>query len=93
MLRDPKQKRFFKSKDIHDLFTLGDQYAGASETAHIFSSLHGSLEVPLDPDSVAIPVETTGPAGAPPRPFTPAAKVPIYLFHIAWPHWVHLAQW
>ena len=46
VLRDPKQKRFFKSKDIHDLFTLGPQYAGASETASIFSSLHGGLEVP-----------------------------------------------
>ncbi|EIE27594.1 hypothetical protein COCSUDRAFT_34894 [Coccomyxa subellipsoidea C-169] len=63
VLQDPKQKRFFKSKDIHDLFTLGDQYAGASETAHIFSSLHGGLEVPLDPDSVAVPAEAAGPAG------------------------------
>ena len=61
MLRDPKQKRFFKSKDIHDLFTLGPQYAGASETASIFSSLHGGLEVPLDPDSVAVPADTPQP--------------------------------
>jgi DNA excision repair protein ERCC-6 len=57
VLRSPKQKRFFKSKDIHDLFTLGDQYAGGSETASIFSSLHGGLEVPLDPDSMAVPME------------------------------------
>lgn len=64
MLRDPKQKRFFKSKDIHDLFTLGPQYAGASETASIFSSLHGGLEVPLDPDSVAVPADTPQPAPA-----------------------------
>ncbi|BDA48603.1 probable DNA excision repair protein ERCC-6 [Coccomyxa sp. Obi] len=63
VLRDPKQKRFFKSKDIHDLFTLGDQYGGASETAQIFSSLHGGLEVPLDPDSVAVPVQTDATAG------------------------------
>lgn len=67
VLRDPKQKRFFKSKDIHDLFTLGDQYAGASETAHIFSSLHGGLEVPLDPDSVAVPAEAADPAGTQPK--------------------------
>lgn len=64
MLRNPKQKRFFKSKDIHDLFTLGDQYSSASETAHIFSSLHGGLEVPLDPDSVALPVQTDALPGA-----------------------------
>ena len=59
VLRNPKQKRFFKSKDIHDLFTLGDQYAGGSETASIFFSLHGGLEVPLDPDAVAVPVESS----------------------------------
>ena len=64
MLRDPKQKRFFKSKDIHDLFTLGPQYAGASETASIFSSLHGGLDVPLDPDAVAVPAESAQPAPA-----------------------------
>ena len=64
MLRDPKQKRFFKSKDIHDLFTLGPQYAGASETASIFSSLHGGLEVPLDPDSLAAPAESSQAAQA-----------------------------
>ena len=64
VLRDPKQKRFFKSKDIHDLFTLGPQYAGASETASIFSSLHGGLEVPLDPDSLAVPAESSQAAQA-----------------------------
>ena len=62
VLRDPKQKRFFKSRDIHDLFTLGDQYAaGGSETAAIFSSLHGGLEVPLDPDALAVPAEDAAP--------------------------------
>jgi len=25
VLRDPRQKRFFKARDIHDLFTLGSQ--------------------------------------------------------------------
>ena len=64
VLRDPKQKRFFKSKDIHDLFTLGPQYAGASETASIFSSLYGGLEVPLDPDAVAVPADSAPPAQA-----------------------------
>ena len=64
VLRDPKQKRFFKSKDIHDLFTLGPQHAGASETASIFSSLHGGLEVPLDPDSLAVPAQRSQPVQA-----------------------------
>lgn len=29
VLRDPRQRRFFKAKDLTDLFTLGDEYAGA----------------------------------------------------------------
>lgn len=70
VLRDPKQKRFFKSKDIHDLFTLGPQYAGASETASIFSSLHGGLEVPLDPDSLAVPAQSSQPTQAGERHFS-----------------------
>jgi len=70
VLRDPKQKRFFKSKDIHDLFTLGPQYAGASETASIFSSLHGGLEVPLDPDSLAVPAQSSQPVQAGERHFS-----------------------
>ena len=78
MLRDPKQKRFFKSKDIHDLFTLGPQYAGASETASIFSSLHGGLEVPLDPDALAVPAESSqaaqAGAQAPPAYFPLSAR-------------------
>ncbi len=68
VLRNPKQKRFFTSRDIHDLFTLGDQYSAAgksaasSETAAIFGSLHGGLEVPLDPDAVAVPVQASEPS-------------------------------
>ena len=78
VLRDPKQKRFFKSKDIHDLFTMGPQYAGASETASIFSSLHGGLDVPLDPDAVAVPAESAQPAQAGER------APPVFLL-IHWP--------
>ncbi|KAK9815514.1 hypothetical protein WJX72_004939 [[Myrmecia] bisecta] len=43
VLQDPRQKRFFKSKDIHDLFQLGDEYAQATETASIFASLNGEV--------------------------------------------------
>lgn len=28
VLRDPRQRRFFKSKDMQDLFTLGSEYQG-----------------------------------------------------------------
>lgn len=28
VLRDPRQRRFFRAKDLTDLFTLGDEYAG-----------------------------------------------------------------
>jgi len=45
VLRDPRQKRFFKAKDMSDLFQLGDQYAHAPETAQIFAGINS--EIPL----------------------------------------------
>eukprot|EP00026_Physarum_polycephalum_P000777 Phypoly_transcript_00778.p1 GENE.Phypoly_transcript_00778~~Phypoly_transcript_00778.p1 ORF type:complete len:1043 (+),score=239.81 Phypoly_transcript_00778:241-3129(+) len=39
ILKDPRQKRFFKSKNLHDLFTLGD-YHKRSETSDIFAGLN-----------------------------------------------------
>ena len=33
VLRDPRQKRFFKARDIHDLFTLGSQVCALRESA------------------------------------------------------------
>lgn len=39
VLSDPRQRRFFKARDLSDLFTLGDEYADGTETAAIFSSL------------------------------------------------------
>lgn len=45
VLRDPRQKRFFKAKDMSDLFQLGDQYVQAPETAQIFAGVNS--EVPL----------------------------------------------
>lgn len=35
VLRDPRQRRFFKAKDLTDLFTLGDEYAGGWPTARL----------------------------------------------------------
>lgn len=37
VLRDPRQKRFFKARDIHDLFTLGSQVFTMSDTAAVMS--------------------------------------------------------
>ncbi len=46
MLQDPRQKRFFKAKDMSDLFVLGSEYATATETADIFAGLDGSVAPP-----------------------------------------------
>lgn len=37
ILKDPKQRRFFKANDLHDLFTLGDQDEEGTETAAMFN--------------------------------------------------------
>ena len=47
VLSDPRQKRFFKSKDMRDLFTLGDEYANATETSEIFASINGEVTATL----------------------------------------------
>lgn len=38
ILRDPKQKRFFKSNDLHDLFSLAPEDQESNETKDIFSA-------------------------------------------------------
>lgn len=37
ILKDPKQRRFFKLNDLHDLFSLGDQDEKGTETGDLFS--------------------------------------------------------
>lgn len=39
ILKDPKQRRFFKMNDLHDLFTLGDPNERGTETGDLFSGL------------------------------------------------------
>ena len=51
VLSDPRQKRFFKAKDMADLFTLGDEYAPQTETADMFASLNGEVTAPEDPEA------------------------------------------
>ncbi|KAI3402348.2 rhp26 [Candida oxycetoniae] len=38
ILKDPKQRRFFKNSDLHDLFTLGDQTEQGTETGDMFNA-------------------------------------------------------
>lgn len=44
VLTDPRQRRFFKPKDMRDLFTLGDDEEEGTETGDIFSGT-GAREV------------------------------------------------
>lgn len=48
ILKDPKQRRFFKSNDLHDLFTLNAEGAkGQTETSGIFADMGHDVEVKL----------------------------------------------
>lgn len=49
ILKDPKQKRFFKNTDLHDLFKLGD----GSESAEIFANETNASRSRNDQDSAA----------------------------------------
>ena len=82
VLQDPKQKRFFKSKDMQDLFTLGDEYSQETETAAIFSTL-ASADVRPEGDRPATPEpadstfssEATGLSG--PEDSSTGARTPL----------------
>mmetsp|Transcript_479 Transcript_479/g.1059 ORF Transcript_479/g.1059 Transcript_479/m.1059 type:complete len:1112 (-) Transcript_479:25-3360(-) len=39
ILEDPKQRRFFKVKDLHDLFTLGEDTENGTETGDLFADV------------------------------------------------------
>ncbi|KAK3248603.1 hypothetical protein CYMTET_41932, partial [Cymbomonas tetramitiformis] len=44
ILSDPRQRRFFKAKDISDLFTLADDEVKCTETADIFAEVDGEIK-------------------------------------------------
>ncbi|KAK9478235.1 SNF2 family N-terminal domain-containing protein [Lipomyces japonicus] len=44
ILKDPKQKRFFKNNDLHDLFSLGDSDTVGSETGSLFAGAEVQLK-------------------------------------------------
>ena len=62
VLSDPRQKRFFKAKDMADLFTLGDEYAPQTETADMFASLNGEVTAPEDLEAGQTARTQVGPA-------------------------------
>ena len=62
VLSDPRQKRFFKAKDMADLFTLGDEYAPQTETADMFASLNGEVTAPEDLEAGQTTRTQVGPA-------------------------------
>lgn len=46
ILKNPQQRRFFKAKDMKDLFTLqDDREGGSTETSHIFSQLSEEVNI------------------------------------------------
>eukprot|EP00268_Persea_americana_P030994 TRINITY_DN30080_c0_g1_i4.p1 TRINITY_DN30080_c0_g1~~TRINITY_DN30080_c0_g1_i4.p1 ORF type:complete len:1228 (+),score=289.36 TRINITY_DN30080_c0_g1_i4:235-3918(+) len=52
ILRNPQQRRFFKARDMRDLFTLQDDGEGGStETSNIFSQLSGDVQVGIQNDT------------------------------------------
>ncbi|XP_029376158.1 DNA excision repair protein ERCC-6 isoform X2 [Echeneis naucrates] len=52
VLKDPKQRRFFKSNDIYELFTLSDpDGAQGTETSAIFAGTGSDVKVPKKPET------------------------------------------
>jgi len=46
VLKDPKQRRFFKSNDLFELFTLGDDNpSGGTETSAIFAGTNSDVKL------------------------------------------------
>lgn len=46
ILKNPQQRRFFKARDMKDLFTLNDdEKSGSSETSNIFSQLSEDINL------------------------------------------------
>ena len=60
MLSDPRQKRFFKSKDMRDLFTLGDEYAEATESAALFAGIAPGVSIDASPEPPGLSEGTPG---------------------------------
>ncbi|PYI12014.1 putative DNA repair protein Rhp26/Rad26 [Aspergillus sclerotiicarbonarius CBS 121057] len=60
ILKDPKQRQTFQLSDLHDLFSLGEENQGPTETSKIFKDADITYE---DSDSTSRPPGTTAPVG------------------------------
>lgn len=59
ILRDPQQRRFFKARDMRDLFTLQEENA-ATETSTLFAEVGGNIEMEKESNDVDGNVQSTG---------------------------------
>lgn len=64
VLRDPRQKRFFKAKDMSDLFQLGNQYAQTPETAQIFAGINSEIPLIEAGQNTSLTTPSLSPEGA-----------------------------
>lgn len=59
ILKDPRQRRFFKTGDLHDLFSLGESDVGGTETGGMFSGAEKRISAKTDvgakPNSIIYP--------------------------------------
>lgn len=59
ILQDPKQRRFFKMNDLHDLFTLDDSEDRDTETGRMFSGTETRIAKSNTPAEEELPPEET----------------------------------
>jgi DNA excision repair protein ERCC-6 len=68
VLKNPQQKRFFKARDMKDLFTLQDDDGnGSTETSNIFSQLSEDV-------NIGVPTEAPQQDHVPAAPAIPATS-------------------
>jgi hypothetical protein len=77
VLKDPRQKRLFAAKDLHDLFTLGEQYAKRSSTQAAAEAARARLASAIGGGggSAAVPTTDTPPPQASNRLPTETARI------------------
>ena len=71
VLKNPQQRRFFKARDMKDLFTLQDDEGnGSTETSNIFSQLSEDVNigVPNEGQQDQVHIASTLPSTSEPEP-------------------------
>uniref|UniRef100_A0ACD5VN39 Uncharacterized protein n=1 Tax=Avena sativa TaxID=4498 RepID=A0ACD5VN39_AVESA len=73
VLKNPQQKRFFKARDMKDLFTLQDEDRhGATETSSIFGQLSGDVNIGVPNDEPRGEPSSALPTSGEAEPCSPA---------------------